>query len=160
MMASSKGATTPTTSTEQAPSTTARGSLGVWVMLHGMLALYSFSSVCSKLAAGEPFMSFKFILFYGLSIVILGVYAVGWQQVIKRLPLTTAYANKAVTLVWGLVWGRLIFSEGFSPTKLIGAAVVLAGVVLFATADGAEQEAAQAASTSANSTDTTTGKEA
>ena len=44
-------------------------------------------------------------------VAILGIYAIGWQQVIKRMPLTTAYANKAVTLVWGLVWGLLLFHE-------------------------------------------------
>ena len=35
----------------------------------------------------------------------LVTYAAGWQQVIKHLPLTTAYANKAVTVVWGILAG-------------------------------------------------------
>ena len=35
----------------------------------------------------------------------LVAYAFGWQQVIKHLPLTTAYANKAVTVVWGILLG-------------------------------------------------------
>lgn len=114
-----------------------------YVALHAMLAVYSLSSVCSKLAAAQPFMSWRFILIYGASIALLGVYAIVWQQVIKRMPLTTAYANKAVTLVWGLIWGRIIFQEHLSPIKLLGAAVVLAGVVLFATArddDGSSAE--------------------
>lgn len=106
------------------------------VALHAMLALYSLSSVCAKLAAGFEFMSAGFVALYAGMVGLLGVYAIGWQQVIKRLPLTYAYANKAVTVVWGIVWGVLLFHESVSPLKLLGAAIVLAGVVLFSLSDG------------------------
>ena len=106
--------------------------------LHALLALYSLCSICGKLAAGFEFMSPGFVLCYGGMIGVLGVYAIGWQQVIKRMPLTSAYANKAVTIVWGIVWGVLLFQEAVTPAKLLGAAVVLAGVVLFSVADGEE----------------------
>jgi hypothetical protein len=79
--------------------------------LHALLALYSLCSICGKLAAGFEFMSPGFILCYGSMILVLGLYAIGWQQVIKRMPLTSAYANKAVTIVWGIVWGVLLFHE-------------------------------------------------
>lgn len=101
------------------------------VALHTMLVFYSLSSVCAKIASGFDFMSVGFIGCYGGMIALLGIYAIGWQQVIKRLPLTFAYANKAVTVAWGIVWGVLVFNEPISPVKLFGAAVVLAGVVLF-----------------------------
>ena len=106
--------------------------------LHALLALYSLCSICGKLAAGFEFMSPGFILCYGSMILVLGLYAIGGQQVIKRMPLTSAYANKAVTIVWGIVWGVLLFHEAVTPAKLMGAAVVLAGVVLFSIADGEE----------------------
>ena len=77
--------------------------------LHLLLAVYSLSDVCSKTAAGAPFMSFRFLFFYGCVLGLLGVYAIGWQQVIRRLPLTVAFANRAVTVVWGIVWGVLFF---------------------------------------------------
>lgn len=105
------------------------------VALHVLLAVYSLSSVCAKLASGFEFMSFDFIGCYAGMIALLGVYAVGWQQIIKRLPLTYAYANKAVTVLWGIVWGMLLFHEQVSALKLLGAAVVLAGVVLFSLAE-------------------------
>ena len=69
-------------------------------------------------------------------IAVLGVYAIGWQQIIKRMPLTSAYANKAVTIVWGIIWGALLFHEAATPMKLLGSAIVLTGVVLFSLADG------------------------
>lgn len=108
--------------------------------LHLLLALYSLCSICGKLAAGFEFLSPGFVLCYGGMICVLGVYAIGWQQVIKRMPLTTAYANKAVTVLWGIVWGALLFHESVTPGKLVGAAVVLAGVVLFSLADGRAAE--------------------
>ncbi len=106
------------------------------VALHALLALYSLSSVCGKLASGYAFMSTGFVVCYGGMIALMGIYALGWQQAIKRLPLTFAYANKAVTVIWGLVWGILIFNETVSPQKIAGCLIVLAGVVLYALSDG------------------------
>lgn len=72
-----------------------------------------------------------FIIFYGGMILLLGIYAIFWQQIIKRLPLTLAFANKAVTVIWGMVWGVLIFHEHLSVGKFVGAAVIIAGIVLY-----------------------------
>lgn len=104
------------------------------ILLHLMLMVYSLSGVCSKLAAGESVLSFRFCLFYGTVILLLAFYAVAWQQVIRVLPLTTAFANKAVTTAWGLVWGLLFFREQITVGKLLGVALVISGVVMFSTA--------------------------
>ncbi len=118
-----------------------RKKLFVLLGLHIMLMFFSMSGIASKLAAGEKFLSPKFILYYGVIIGLLGVYAIVWQQIIKRIPLTTAYANRAVTIVWGIIWGVLFFHENVTPLKVIGAVIVIVGVVLFATADEGEEEA-------------------
>lgn len=102
--------------------------------LHALLVLFSTSGVFSKLASGYPFLSLGFILCYGGMVCVLGIYAIGWQQVIKRMPLTTAYANRAVTVVWGIIWGALLFGESVTWQKVVGALVVLAGVALYALA--------------------------
>lgn len=111
----------------------------IYLFLHLILMVYSASGILSKLAAGEPFLSFRFCLFYGGVIFLLMFYAFVWQQVIKQLPLTTAFANKAVTVVWGLVWGSLIFHEQISIGKIVGAILVISGVVLYAIADNKEE---------------------
>lgn len=116
--------------------------------LHLLLALFSMSGIMSKLASGFPFLSLGFIGCYGAMVCILGVYALGWQQVIKRMPLTSAYANRAITVVWGIVWGAVLFGESVSAPKFIGALVVLAGVALYATADGEDAPAADVPSES------------
>lgn len=108
-------------------------------LLHLLLMFYSMSGICSKLAAGQSFLSIQFCFYYAIIIGLLGVYAIGWQQIIKRLPLTTAFANKAVTVVWGIVWGLVFFQEKISIGKIVGAALIIAGVALFAIADGEEQ---------------------
>lgn len=106
-----------------------------FVALHVELLLYSLGSICSKLAGQHDFLSFWFIFFYGLVILNLGVYAVVWQQIIKKIPLNTAYSNKAVTVVWGILWGYLFFNEQIKWNMIVGALVVIAGVVLVVMAD-------------------------
>ena len=69
----------------------------VFLALHLLLLLFAGTTVLSKLAAGEAFLSLRFCLFFGGEFVLLGIYALGWQQILKRLPLTVAYTNKAVT---------------------------------------------------------------
>ena len=111
----------------------------VLIALHLLLMFYSCASVLSKLAARESFLSLRWCLCYGGMIAILGIYAVGWQQILKRLPLTVAFANKAVTLVWTMVFGVLIFKESISVRQLIGCALAVAGVVLFVLPDQEEE---------------------
>lgn len=109
-------------------------------LLHVMLMIYSFSGVCSKKAASASFLSKEFCIYYGIIILLLGFYAIGWQQIIKRLPLTTAFSNKAVTIVWGIIWGMVFFSEEITIGKIIGAVLVIVGVVLFSHADMEENK--------------------
>ena len=113
----------------------------VLIALHVLLFIYSISGVLSKNASMEPFMSPMFILLYGGTIAILGIYAIGWQQIIKHPPLTLAFTNKAVTVVWGVVWGVLLYGEQITWPMIVGGILVIAGVVLFGYADAKEQEA-------------------
>lgn len=100
-------------------------------LLHLLLMVYSMSGIFSKLAAGVTFLSPTFCLFYAGVLALLGLYAIGWQQILKRLPLTTAYSNRAVAIVWGIIWGCLFFSEPVTIQKIIGALLIISGVVLF-----------------------------
>ena len=111
-----------------------------WLLvLNVVLGIYSLSTVCSKLASQQEPNSFQFFLLYGCIIGLLGIYAIGWQQIIKRLPLTVAFANKAVTVVWGIIWGAVFFHEKITPGKLLGAAIVIVGVVMYVFSDRQEE---------------------
>lgn len=112
-----------------------KSKIKVLLGLHIMLMIYSMSGICSKMASQQKFLSFKFCIYYAVIILLLGFYAIGWQQVIKRLPLTTAFANKAVTVVWGIIWGAVFFKESITIGKIAGAILVIIGVVIYARAD-------------------------
>ena len=111
------------------------------IILHLFLGIYSLTGVAAKFAGAEEFLSVRFIVFYGLVLFGLFVYAIAWQQIIKHMPLISAYANRGVTVIWGLVWGYFIFSETITARKLIGAAVIVCGIVLIVTADAKEETA-------------------
>ena len=108
---------------------------GIYLFLQGLMLLFSLSTVFAKIASGYPMLSWGFLFYYGLVIVILGLYAILWQQVVKHMPLTSAYAGKAVTVVWGMFWGVVLFHESLNPVQWLGGAVIVAGVVLYALAD-------------------------
>ncbi|MDD5867419.1 MAG: EamA family transporter [Lachnospiraceae bacterium] len=104
------------------------------ILLNIIMLIYSLSSVFSKKAAENDFLSKGFVIFYVLVLFSLSVYAIGWQQVIKYIPLTTAFSNKAVTIVWGMVWGYVLFHERISSGKIIGALLIIAGIIIYALA--------------------------
>lgn len=103
-----------------------------YLLLHISLLFSSLSGVCSKKASvySDHIFSWPFIFWFGLVFVIMFGYAVIWQQILKRMPLTVAYANKPVTLIWGIIWGALIFGERVTLNMIIGAAVIFAGIYL------------------------------
>lgn len=106
-----------------------------YLFLHASLLLYSFGSVLSKMASAEKFLSFEFILYYGLFLMVLFVYALLWQQILKRFPLTVAFANKAITILWGIVWGYLIFGEPLRWGMLLGSVIIVTGIYLVVSDD-------------------------
>ena len=108
--------------------------------LHVLLGVYSLSDVCSKAASGFDFLSLPFVGLYVLMLGLLGVYALGWQQVIKRMPLSSAFANRAITIVWGVFWGVLLFGESVTAGKVVGGALIIAGIVLFSRADAEDSD--------------------
>ncbi len=104
-------------------------------VLHILLFLYSLLGISTKLAAKEPFLSARFLLLYSIALMGLFIYALVWQQLLKKMPLITAYSNKAVTIIWGIVWGYLFFEETITVNNVIGAGVIILGVYLVVSSD-------------------------
>ena len=97
-------------------------------LLQLVVMIYTFSTIISKFAAQASKDSiFAFLLLYGAEIVVLGIYAVLWQQMIKRFELSVAYANRAGALLWSLLWAVLIFGEALTFKKILGALLVVLG---------------------------------
>ncbi len=110
-----------------------------WLGMHLLFVVYSMSTVISRKIGGAELFSREFLWGYFLIFLCLGIYALGWQQVLKRVSLSQAFANKAVTVIWGLFWGWTLFGENITWPRLAGAALIIAGVLLFAR-DEAETE--------------------
>ena len=90
-------------------------------MLHISLLFSSLSGVCSKMASRytDHIFSVSFIFWFGLVFVIM-----------------FGYANRPVTLIWGIIWGALIFGEKVTWNMIAGAAVIFAGIYLVTGEDG------------------------
>ena len=103
-----------------------------YIQLHLNILLFSLTSVFSKAASVQynkhGLSSHLFYLFLFLMVANCGIYAITWQQVIKKFSLSTAYANKSVYLLWSQIWAVLIFHENLSIQNIIGILVVLFGV--------------------------------
>jgi len=101
-----------------------------YLFLHISICFFSFTGVVAKFASQTTFFSLKFILLYGLELGITFVYALLWQQIIKHLPISVAYANRSVVIIWSLVWAVVFFSEHITRFNLIGSIIVLTGVII------------------------------
>lgn len=95
--------------------------------------LYACTGIFTKLASKETFLSFRFLLFYAVAIFIMLVYAVLWQQFLRKMPLTKAYSHRSMSTIWSMLIGCLLFRETVSVTQMIGAAVLIVGVYLIVT---------------------------
>jgi len=104
----------------------------VYILLYGCYLVYSLGLVVANFAGGYPLFSLHAIALYGLAFFFLGVFAIIWQQVLKHLPLTTAYANRAVVIFYGMMWGALLFAEEIRWNMILGSVIIVVGVVLMA----------------------------
>lgn len=110
------------------------------LVLQLVVIIYTFSSIIAKMASGtEPF-SLQFILFYGADVAVLGIYALLWQQMIKRFPLSVAYANRSMALCWSLLWSILIFGNEVTPQNLAGILLVIAGTWIVNSDDSGKEK--------------------
>lgn len=103
-----------------------------FIILHATLLLYTISSVFSKIASNQEFLSLNYILSYGMVLFILFVYALVWQQILKETDLTVAYANKAIVIVWGILWGAVLFDEKIRLNMVAGAVIIMIGIWMVA----------------------------
>ena len=110
-------------------------SFKILIALHLFLFLNSLLGTSSKFASQESFLSKRFLIFYAIALFNMGLYAIVWQQLIKRIQLTTAYSNKAICMIWTVLWGWLFFHEKISLWKIFGVCFIIAGIILVVTAD-------------------------
>lgn len=97
--------------------------------------VFSLSNICSKLAAFEPVLSEKFLFLYGSSLAIMVIYAIMWQKILSRVSLITAYSNRLMSMVWGVVWGMVLFHETIRWQTALGTCVIIIGLYIVVKSD-------------------------
>lgn len=97
------------------------------IALQGAVCIYTLSGVTAKFASNYDFLSMGFILCYCAEIAVLGVYAIIWQQIIKRVDISIAYANRAMAIFWSMIWAAFLFREQITLQNMIGVVLIFAG---------------------------------
>ncbi len=106
-----------------------------FLVLQACMAFFSLGGVFSKFAAREEFLSGRFFLLYGGVLAVLALYSLAWQQILKHLPLTMAYSNKAMTILWGMLYGSIFFGESYRFRQFVAAGIIIVGIVFFVRAE-------------------------
>ncbi len=100
-----------------------------YVQLITAFVIYSFVAVMAKMAAMST-TPVQWLLWVGMEVLVLGVYALLWQQVLKKFSLITAMSCKGLVVVISLVWAVVFFHEAIQLNHLIGAALIITGSVV------------------------------
>ena len=102
------------------------------ILLQAIIIIYTISSIMAKFASGGETLE-KIVLFFGLDLLFLGIYAICWQQMIKIFPLSVAYANRAMALLWSAIWAKIIFGESISGRQMFAIGLVIIGTMIINT---------------------------
>ena len=101
-----------------------------YILLFIGFLVYSISGILSKLASNEQLFSFKYCLLYFGIILVLGIYALIWQQVLKYFDLSTAMSFKPIVLILNCLWAILIFDEKLDIRTICGVILIMFGIFI------------------------------
>jgi drug/metabolite transporter (DMT)-like permease len=97
--------------------------------------LYSIIAILTKYASSFIFLSVEYILLLISIVIILAIYALSWQQIIKRMPISDAYMFKGTSIVFVLLLSAWLFEEIITWQNIVGSIIIILGIALFAKAD-------------------------
>ena len=102
------------------------------VALVGINMLYARVGICTKKAALQSPMSWWYWLWFAGAVAVIGIYAMLWQQVLKRIELGTAYMFKGTSLIFTMLIAALLFGEAITVPNIIGSVIIIVGIVFLA----------------------------
>jgi drug/metabolite transporter (DMT)-like permease len=105
------------------------------IALLGINLLYACTGICTKMAAQQEPMSWSYLLWFGGAVAVIALYAVLWQQILRRIELSTSYMFKGTTLIFTMLFAALLFGESITITNIIGSAIIITGITLYAKTD-------------------------
>ena len=102
------------------------------IALIGVNLLYACVTLFTKYASQQEMGSVAYCIGLAGAIGVMGAYAVCWQQILKRVELSTAYMFKGMSLIFIMLFAFVLFGEQITATNIIGATVIVGGIMLFA----------------------------
>lgn len=102
--------------------------------LVGINLLYACTGICTKKAALSEPLSWSYMAWLAGAVMIIGIYALLWQQVLRRIELSTAYMFKGTTLIFTMLFAALIFGESITIPNMIGSIIIICGITLLSRA--------------------------
>jgi len=105
---------------------------GAWdiIKIQVIICFFSVINILSKYASNFDFLSLKFFLAYALILTCFLVYAFFWQKLLKKHSLFKVYSNRALLVVWALIWGVILFSEKVTLYNIIGIIIIICGIMV------------------------------
>lgn len=83
-----------------------------YLILHLLFIVYALNTVLGRMAAPYGWTDWRrFALLAGV-LFLLGIYAAGWQVMLKKFNLGVAYANRAAVVIWGYPAGMALPGGG------------------------------------------------
>ena len=78
----------------------------------------------------QDFLSMGYCLLLGVVILMLAIYAVLWQIILKSTPLAQAFLFKSSTVIFSLIFASCLFGEHVTFQNLVGASIIIAGIIV------------------------------
>lgn len=109
--------------------------IGKLISLITVNLLYAIVLILNRMASIYAPLSLGYILLLSVSVIVLAIYALSWQQIIKRMPISDAYMFKGTSIVFVLLLSAWFFEEIITWQNIVGSFIIILGIALFAKAD-------------------------
>lgn len=103
-----------------------------YIFLLAINLLYACVSIFTKYASQQVFMSWEYMIGVIGAFVVMAIYAVLWQQILKFIDLSVAYMFKGTSIIFIMLLAYLLFGEQITWNNIVGAIIIVGGIVLFA----------------------------
>ena len=103
-----------------------------YVVLVLVYLFYACISVIMKYTGLQQPLTIEWCVGFVLLVATLGVYAIAWQQILKRIELGVAYMFKGLSLFFIMLLLALCYGEPITPMKLLSTGIIVMGIVVYA----------------------------
>lgn len=107
----------------------------IYILLLFNSIIYALVSIFTKYSSKQVFLSLEYFIGLIGAVILLLLYALLWQQIIKRMPISDAYMFKGTSIVFVLLLSAWLFEEIITWQNIVGSIIIILGIALFAKAD-------------------------